>query len=72
MQRKYPTKKGVIYNQATTANLFGAVFVPHSGGGQTVCFQGFQECTVFAQQTVPRTVFLGQIFNPIFALMSMV
>ena len=46
----------------------------HPGGGQKACFWGFQKCTMFAQQTGPRTKsFRGKFFTPFFfALMGMV
>ena len=46
----------------------------NSGDGQKACFQGFQKCTIFAQQKGPRTKsFKGKISSPIiFALMGMV
>jgi hypothetical protein len=46
----------------------------HSDGGQEACFQGFQKCTIFAQQTGPRTKsFWGKFSPPLFfALIGMV
>jgi len=37
----------------------------HSGDSQKACFQGFQKCTIFAQQTGPRSP-LGANFHPPF------
>jgi len=37
----------------------------HSGGGQKACFQSFQKCTIFAQQTGPLTKsFRGKFSTP--------
>jgi hypothetical protein len=46
----------------------------HSGDGQKACFRGFQKCTIFAQQTGPRTKSFRGKFSPpfFFALMGMV
>ena len=38
----------------------------HSGDGQKACFQGFQKCTIFAQQTGPRTKSFRGNFHPLF------
>ena len=41
----------------------------HSGGGQKACFQGFQKCTILAQETGPHTQsFQGNISTPLFLL----
>jgi hypothetical protein len=41
--------------------------LPHSGGGQKACFQGFQKCSIFAQQSGPRTKsFRGKLPTPFF------
>jgi len=46
----------------------------HPGGGHKACFQGFQKCTIFAQQTGPRTKSFGGEFSPplFWAVMGMV
>ena len=38
----------------------------HLGGGQKMFSQGFQDCTIFVQQTSPRTEFFGGNFHPFF------
>jgi len=41
----------------------------HSGGDQEACFQGFQKCTIFAQQTGSRSKsFRGKFPPPFFLL----
>jgi hypothetical protein len=46
----------------------------HPGGGQEVCLQGFQKCTIFAQRTGPRTKSFGDEFSPppSFVVMGMI
>jgi len=46
----------------------------HPGGGQKACFQGFQKCTMFAQQTGICIKSFGGEFSPplFFAAMGMV
>jgi len=63
--RPNPSIQTIILDRACLGSILKGS--RHSGGGQEACFQGFQKCTIFAQQTGPRTKsFRGRFPSPFF------
>ena len=59
-----PAFQTIIFDRACPGSILKDS--RHPGGGQKASFQGFQKCTIFAQQTGPRTSPLGANFHPPF------